>query len=327
LDVLFVGGTGKVSLPCVRQAVEAGHRVTVFNRGQRDEALPAGVTSIVGDMQSRADYGSLGERNWDVVVQFIVFTPDQMQQDIEVFSGKTGQYVYISSASVYERSIYDYVTSEARTAVKNPYWPYSQGKIACETLLQGSTLPWTIVRPSQTVRTTLPTVLNEGDAFGYRLLAGKPVLANGDGNSLWTLTRAEDFARPFVNLFGNRAAIHEDFHITGDVGFTWDAIYQTLAMGLGTTANIVHVPTSTIVRYRPEWAGPLLGDKTGVVIYDNSKIKRVAGDFSCETDLAKILSQPVHHFQLRRAAGTPYNTDHEDLMDRIIAEQLALGSD
>lgn len=326
MNILFIGGTGKVSLPCVEAALADGHKVTVFNRGQRDEKLPPGVESIVGDMLDRASYGALGERHWDVVAQFIVFTPDQMQRDIEVFAGRTGQYIFISSASVYERSVHDYLTSEATTRVVNPYWAYSQAKIACEQLMKSSTLPWTNVRPSQTVRTTLPTVINEGDLVAYRMLAGRPVIVFGDGNSLWTLTRAEDFARPFVKLFGNSAALGEDFHITGDVGFTWDAIYHTYARALGVEAKIVHVPTDTLIRYRPDWAGPLLGDKTGVVVYDNSKIKRVAGDFVCETDLDVVLSEPIRHFQLRRDAGAPYSSEIDALTDRIIADQLRLGS-
>lgn len=326
MRVLFIGGTGKVSLPCVEVALKAGHEVAIFNRGQRHETLPAGVEVIVGDMQDRTSYRKLGDRSWDVVAQFIVFTPSQMQQDIEVFAGSTGQYVFISSASVYKRSIHEYVTTEARTPIENPYWPYSQAKIACENLMKGSKLPWTNVRPSQTVRTTLPTVINEGDVVGYRMLAGKPVLVTGDGNSLWTLTRAEDFAGPFVRLFGNKAALGEDFHITGDVGFTWDAIYQTIAAGLGVEAKIVHVPTDTVIRYKADWAGPLLGDKTGVVVYDNSKIKRIAGDFSCETALAKILSEPIRHFRIRQAAKIPFSTESEALIDRIIADQLKLGA-
>jgi nucleoside-diphosphate-sugar epimerase len=324
--VLFIGGTGKVSLPCVQRALEAGHDVAVFNRAQRHEALPPGVEWLVGDIRDQATYRRLGERHWDVVAQFIVYTPDQMQQDIDVFTGKAGQYIFSSSASVDWRSIHVYLTTEARTPAENPYRPYSQDHIACETQLNASQLPWTNVRPSQTVRTTLPTVLNEGDVVGHRMLAGKPVLVMGDGNSLWTLTRAEDFARPFVNLFGEEAALREDFHITGDVGFTWDAIYQTIAKGLGVEARIVHVSTDTIIRYNPDWTGPLLGDKTGVVVYDNSKIRSVAGDFACETDLERVLSEPVRFFRMRQAAGTPYGTDNEALIDRIIADQAKLGA-
>ena len=326
MNVVFVGGTGQISLPCVERALEAGHRVAVFNRGQRQEQLPEGVESIVGDMRDPAAYRRLGERDWDVVAQFMVFTPDQMQQDIDVFAGRTGQYIFISSASVYAKSIYDYVTTEAGTPPVNPYWPYSQAKIACETLMKASPLPWTNVRPSHTVRSGLPTMLNEGDAVAYRLLAGKPVLVTGDGTSIWTLTRSEDFARPFVRLFGNAGALKEDFHITGDVGFTWDAIYSTLAAGLGVEARIVHVPTDTVIRYKPDWIGPLLGDKSWTVLFDNSKIKRVAGDFTCETDLGAILSEPLRHFRQRQAARVPYSADNESMIDLIIADQLALGT-
>jgi nucleoside-diphosphate-sugar epimerase len=325
MNILFVGGTGQISLPCVELAARGGHQVAVFNRGQRDEALPAGVESIVGDMQDPASYRRLGERHWDVVAQFMVFTPDQMQQDIDVFTGNTGQYIFISSASVYRKSIHEYITTEAGTPPENPYWPYSQAKIACENLMKASALPWTNVRPSHTVRSGLPTMLNEGDAVGHRLLAGKPILVTGDGTSIWTLTRSEDFAKPFVKLFGNKAALNEDFHITGDTGFTWDAIYSTIAAGLGVQVKLVHVPTDTVVRYNPDWAGPLLGDKTWTVLFDNSKIKRIAGDFECETDLSKILAEPVRYFKKRQAAKVPYNTDNEATIDRIIFDQQALG--
>ena len=325
MNILFVGGTGQISLPCVELAIKDGHKVAVFNRGQRHEPLPAGVESIVGDMKDSASYKKLGERHWDVVAQFMVFTPDQMQQDIDVFTGKTGQYIFISSASVYKKSIHEYVTTEAGTPPENPYWPYSQAKIACEKLMKASQLPWTNVRPSHTVRSGLPTMLNEGDAVPYRMLAGKPVLVTGDGTSIWTLTRSEDVAKPFVKLFGNKAALKEDFHITGDVGFTWDAIYSGIAKGLGVEARIVHVPTDTVIKYNKDWAGPLLGDKTWTVLFDNSKIKRVAGDFTCETDLDKILAEPIRYFKQRQAAKVPYNTDNDALMDRIMADQMALG--
>jgi nucleoside-diphosphate-sugar epimerase len=322
--ILFIGGTGQISLPCVELALEKGHSVSVFNRGQRDETLPRGVTSIVGDMKDPASYAQLGERNWDVVAQFMVFTPDQMQQDIATFAGKTGQYIFISSASVYLKTIDSYVITEQTPAI-NPYWLYSQNKIACETAMKAAkNLPWTNVRPSHTVRSGLPTMLNDGDAVAYRMLAGKPVIVAGDGNAPWTLTRSEDFAKPFVNLFGNPHALYEDFHITGDKGFTWDAIYTAIGRGLGVTPKLAHVATDTLCAYNPEWKGPLLGDKSWTALFDNSKVKRIAGDFTCETDLDKILEQPIKYLKRRIEAKTPYNTDNEALTDRIIAEQAAL---
>ncbi|RYE87008.1 MAG: NAD-dependent epimerase/dehydratase family protein [Hyphomicrobiales bacterium] len=327
LNVLFVGGTGQISLPCVQLALQAGHKVSVFNRGQRDAVLPAGVTSIVGDMRDPASYAQLGEQKWDVVNQFMVFTPDQMQQDIATFAGKVGQYIFISSASVYKKHPYAYMTSEATTPAENPYWAYSQAKIACENLMKAAKdLPWTNVRPSHTTRTGLPTMLSEGDSLALRMLAGKPVVVAGDGTAIWTVTRSEDFAKPYVKLFGNPAALGEDFHITGDVGFTWDAIYMSIAKALGVEARIVHVPSDTLIRYKPDWIGPLLGDKTWTTLFDNSKIKRVAGDFTCETDLDVILSECIRLLKQRLDSGAPVNQDLDPLVDRIIADQNSLGA-
>lgn len=326
LNILFVGGTGQISLPCVKLAVKAGHKVTVFNRGRRDETLPKKVKLIEGDMADAASYRQLGERSWDVVCQFMVFTPAQMKQDIETFAGRVGQYIFISSASVYEKPASHYVITEKTPAV-NPYWPYSQNKIICEEMLRAAKrLPWTIVRPSHTVRTGLPTMVNEGDIVGHRMLAGKPVIVAGDGTTPWTLTRSEDFAVPFTKLLGNRKALRDIFHITGDRGFTWDDIYRTIAAGLGVEAKLVHVPTATLIRYRPDWEGPLMGDKTWSALFDNTKVKRVAGDFKCSEKLAKILEQPVAYFRKRREADGPQSFELDPLMDRIAAEQSALGT-
>jgi nucleoside-diphosphate-sugar epimerase len=325
LKVLFIGGTGQISLPCVAAAVAAGHDVCVFNRGATGAELPAGVTSITGDMKDGAGYARLGETSWDVVCQFMVFTPEQMERDIATFAGKTGQYIFISSASVYEKPARHYVITE-KTPTINPYWGYSQAKIACEEMVRAAEgLAWTIVRPSHTVRTGLPTMVNEGDIIGHRMLAGKPVLVAGDGTTPWTLTRSADFAVPFVGLFGKPAALGEDFHITGNRGFTWNEIYTAIARGLGVAADIVHVPTDTLVRYHEEWEGPLLGDKTWTALFDNSKVAGVAGAFTCSEELDEVLAESIAHFRARLEATGPQSNALEPLMDRIAREQSALG--
>jgi len=215
-----------------------------------------------------------------------------------------------------------------KTPTVNPYWEYSQRKIACEAVLKDQTkLPWTIVRPSHTVRTGLPTMMNEGDLIGHRLLAGRPVLVTGDGTTPWTLTRSVDFSEPFVRLFGNGKALGEDFHITSDRGYGWDDIYRTIAAKLGVAANIVHVPTDTLIRYQPAWEGPLLGDKTWAALFDNSKVKSVAGPFTCSERLDEILDESVAHFRTRLAQHEHQPTEIDALMDRIAADQSALGAD
>jgi len=325
-NVLFVGGTGQISLPCVEKAVAAGHKVTVFNRGKTEVPLPAGVTTIVGDMKDPAAYQALAKNRYDVVCQFMVFTPNQMAEDIKVFTGHTGQYIFISSASVYEKPPSHYIITE-KTPTVNPYWKYSQDKIACEALLKADkTLPWTIVRPSHTVRTGLPTAVGNSEELARRLLAGRPVLIQGDGATPWTLTRSVDFANPFINLFGKKDALGTDFHITSDRGYTWDDIYATIAKGFGVEAKIVHVPSDTMVRYDKSWEGPLTGDKSRAALFDNSKVKRVAGPFTCSENLAEVLEEPIANTKGRMAGKTYHDTEFDVLTDRIAREQSALGA-
>lgn len=322
--VLFIGGTGQISYPCVAEAVAQGFEASVFNRGKRGDALPQGVTSIVGDLAG-PEYAELAKHNFDVVCQFIAFTPDQVARDIEVFAGHCGQYIFISSASVYEKPARHYVITEETPAI-NPYWPYSQAKIACEQLLEKSEgLNWTIVRPSHTVRTGLPIMMGDSDIMARRMLEGEPTIVAGDGNTPWTLTRSVDFAVPFVRLFGKEAALSEIFHITNDRAHIWDDIQKAIARQLGVEAKIVHVPTDTLIRYNPEWVGPLLGDKAWTAIFDNSKIKSVVGDFSCAESLDEILVEPIAHLKQRLATNRPPKGDFDALVDRICAAQAGLG--
>ena len=232
LSVLYIGGTGQISLPCVEASLAAGHDVTILNRNKTVVDLPKGVKTLVGDMTSAA-YGELGDRHFDVVAQFRLYTPDQMKRDLATFTGKTGQYVFVSSASVYEKPVRHYMMNE-RTRLENKYWQYSRDKIACEQLLRGQDgFAYTIVRPSHTVRTGMPIQVGDPDAALRRMIAGKPVIVAGDGSNLWTLTRSVDVATPFTRLLGNSAALNDDFHITTDRGFTWNQIHEAIARGLG----------------------------------------------------------------------------------------------
>ncbi len=337
LSVLFVGGTGQISLTSVREAVGAGHKVTVFNRGKSSVAeVPAGVTTIVGDIHDRESHARLGASKFDVVCAFMVFMPEQMRQDIATFSGRVGQYIFISSASVYQKPARHYIITE-KTPLENPYWEYSRNKIACERLLQEqSKLPYTIVRPSHTVRTRLPIEVGDPITGVRRMLAGKSVLVTGDGTSPWTLTRSTDFSVPFVRLFGNRQALSQDFHITNDRAFTWDQIHTAIGRAFGVEARNFHVPTDTLTRYNSEWTGSLTGDKKWTALFDNSKIKSTVGQFTCSEDLDEILAEPVAlaklNLEFPGGDGRPNKLggvvgDEDTLMDRIIADQSALGND
>ena len=321
LRVLYIGGTGQISLPCVEQSVAAGHKVTVLNRGKTSVPLPKDVETIVGDMGTET-YRELGDRTFDVVAQFRLFAPDEMKRDIATFTGKTGQYVFISSASVYQKPVKHYMMTE-RTRQENPFWEYSRRKTRCEEMLQGqAALPYTIIRPSHTVRTHMPVDLGDADAAIRRFIAGKPVIVTGDGSSLWTLTRSTDVARGLVPLFGNAKALNDDFHITTDVGFTWNQIHDAIARGFGAKAIHAHVPTDVLVAYNREWEGPLLGDKTWSALFDNSKVKGVVGEFNASRDLDEILADSVMHAKARLNAPLSPAAEAEDqLMDKIIAAQ------
>ena len=323
LSVLYIGGTGQISLPCLELSLAAGHDVTILNRNKTAIALPKGLKTLIGDMNDAA-YDALGDKHFDVVAQFRIYTPGQMKRDIATFTGKTGQYVFISSASVYEKPVRHYLMTE-RTKLENNYWQYSRDKIDCERLLRDQDrLAYTIVRPAHTVRTHMPIQVGDPDAAIRRMIAGKPVIVAGDGSSLWTLTRSVDVATPLVRLFGNSKALNDDFHVTTDRGFTWNQIHEAIANGFGAEAIHAHVPTETLVRFNAEWAGPLLGDKTWSALFDNSKLKSVVGPFEASQDINEILRDSVMHAKERLNAPAPAESDEDRLIDMIIAAQDGL---
>jgi len=329
MKVLYIGGTGEISHACVQRSVAAGHDVTVFNRGQTDEPLPDGVRRVAGDLADAAAYAALGEGHFDVVCQFLAYAVETVERDLEVFAGRCGQYVFISTASAYQKPPRRYVITED-VPLENPYWDYSRRKAEMERLLMrahaAGRLSVTIVRPSHTYRRRFPGGLAGGSDWAWRFLHGLPAIVCGDGTSLWTLTHAEDFAVPFVGLLGNARALGEAFHITRHMqAYTWNEIYAAIARAVGAEPRIVHVPTDTLIRYNPEWTGPLLGDKTWSVLFDNSKVASVAGPFQPRVSLEEGFAR-VGEDYLRRVAPTfqPRKELHA-LLDRIAAEQQALG--
>jgi nucleoside-diphosphate-sugar epimerase len=277
LRVLFIGGTGIISTACSREALRQGMRVAVLNRGEtQHRPVPDGVEVLRADVRDAdAVRAALGSREFDVVANFLNFTPDQVQQDLDLFAGRTWQYVFISSASAYQTPPTHLPVTES-TPLRNPYWEYSRNKIACEDLLvrayREHGFPMTIVRPSHTYDPTL-VPFDGGWTVVERMRQGREVVVPGDGNSLWTLTHHEDFARAFVGLLGRHAAIGEAFHITSDEALTWNEIYTAMADAAGVEPRLVHITSDAIAAADPDVGAGLLGDKSISMVFDNSKVK------------------------------------------------------
>jgi nucleoside-diphosphate-sugar epimerase len=289
MRVLFIGGTGIISSACSRLARERGMELTLLNRGETRRDVPAGAEVLRADAYDPAAVAAaLGDRTFDAVVNWIAYVPENVEADIRAFRGRTGQYVFISSASVYHKPPQHLPITEG-TPLANPFWEYARNKIACEERLMRAYreegFPITIVRPSHTYdRTLLP--MHGGYTVVDRMRRGQEVIVHGDGTSLWVLTHHQDFARGFVGLLGHPLAIGDAFHITSDEVLTWNQIFTTVARAAGAEARIVHVPSDWIARLDPDLGASLLGDKAHSVIFDNSKIRRLVPDFSATIPFA-----------------------------------------
>ena len=291
MRALFIGGTGTISAAIVRRLInELNWEVWLINRGNRPSAVPEGARVIVADINDEATVlDRLGDMTFDVVGEFIGFTRDQVERDYRLFRGRTRQYIYISSASAYHKPAASYVVTEG-TTLANPYWQYSRDKIACEEFLirkyREEGFPVTIVRPSHTYDERRVPLGVHGKNGSWqvidRIRRGKPVIIQGDGTSLWTLTFNTDFAVGYTGLMGNRHAIGEAFQITGDETLTWNQIYQTIADALGVELHPYHVSSAFLAaageKLGYDFEGGLLGDKAVSVVFDNAKLKRAVPD-------------------------------------------------
>ena len=291
MKALFVGGTGIISTAVVKRLVdELGWEVWLLNRGNRMDIVPKGVHQIIADIKNEEDVkAKLKDLSFDTVCEFIGFHVEDVERDFRLFQGKTRQYIYISSASSYHKPAASYVITEG-TALANPYWQYSRDKIACEEYLmdkyRNEGFPITIVRPSHTYdERNIPLGVHGKNGFWQvikRMMEGKPVIIQGDGSSLWTATFNRDFAIGFTGLMGNRHAIGEAFHITGDETLTWNQIYETIADALGVTLKPYHVSSEFLAatgdKFGYDFTGSLIGDKSVSVVFDNSKLKRAVPD-------------------------------------------------
>jgi nucleoside-diphosphate-sugar epimerase len=328
MKILYIGGTGEISFACVAAGAAAGQQITVFNRGRNDEPLPPGVRTIRGELND-ATYRGLGDGGFDVVCQFLAYTPDQIEKDLATFGGKIAQYVFISTASAYQKPPRDWRITEA-TPLANPYWPYSQTKADMEAMLfrwhEAGKLPVTVVRPSHTYRRKFPGTFMSGDDHVWRMTHGRPVILHGDGTGLWTYTHATDFARPFVRLLGNEKTLGRAFHVTRPDATTWNTIFPTIALVLGIeNPKLAYVPTATLVKYNAEWTGPLLGDKSWPVQFDLTNLTQAVGEMTWDVSTEQGLRGVVPYYRKRAENFVPDEKLHA-LVDRIAHEQGALGA-
>jgi len=301
LKVLFIGGTGNISSEVSKLTIAKGFELFHLNRGNQTPI--AGVKNIKGDIRDPDQIRQiLSEYSFDVVVDWIAFIVDHIKIDISLFQNRVQQYIFISSASAYQKPPSSPYITES-TPLKNPYWEYSRNKIACEEFLmnqyQENDFPVTIVRPSHTYNTILP-IIGPGDgnyAYIDRIKKGKKVFLHKDGNSLWTLTHAADFARGFVGLLGNPHAIGQSFHITSDEILTWNQIYEIIGQILGVKPQIVYIPVDFIASINPSQGDNLKGDKAFNMIFDNTKIKTYVPEFQCKISFSEGIQRTIEWFE------------------------------
>ena len=327
----MIGGTGTISSAITRQLAAAGHDLWLLNRGTRKDEVPGNVKQVIADINDEANVlQQLGDATFDAVCEFIGFVPSQVERDMRLFSGRTRQYVYISSASAYNKPARSHVITEG-TTLANPYWEYSRNKICCEELLMKAYredgFPVTIVRPSHTYCERGVPVSVHGPKGSWqvlkRMMEGKPVLVHGDGSSLWTLTWNEDFARGFIGLLGNPKAIGEAFQIMSDEQLTWNQVYESVAQALGVECHPYHVSSSFLAAVCPEeydLTGNLLGDKAVSVAFDCTKLKRAVPGFCATTRFDEGVRRCVSYLLAHRELQVE-DPEFDAWCDRVIEAQ------
>jgi len=328
MKLLFIGGTGLISSACSDLVLAHGHDLFILNRSaSKKYPLPEGATLLRGDIYGdEAHLASLVvDHHFDAIVDWIAFSAHDIERDLRLFRDKTDQFVFISSASVYQKPVRNYLITE-ETPLENPYWDYSRNKIACENLLMRESrengFPATIVRPSHTYGPTqIPCAVSSWQhpwTLADRMKRGKKVIVPGDGTSLWVLTWNEDFARGFYGLLGNPKAIGEAFQITSDEVLSWDQIYFGMYQALELEPNVIHIPSDFISRFDEGLLGSLIGDKSNSVVFDNSKIKSLVPDYSCEVSWNEGVRRTLTWFDEHPDFQT-VDEESDALWDKIIA--------
>lgn len=322
MRILVIGGTGNISSEFTEAAIARGFETILLTRGTR--SVPDGAKAIIADASVPSELvAATGDMTFDAVIDFLCFEPGRALSAIETFVGRTGQYVFISSAAAYQKPPRSHVIDEA-TPLENPFWAYARDKIACERVFMDAFrdrgFPVTVVRPSHTYgKTWIPTAFVSSDfTVAARILAGKAIIVPGDGQSLWTLTHARDFAGGLLGLLGRGEALGEAFTIAGDEVRTWDAIHGIVGEALGAQPRIVHVPSEFIAAVDAAMGERLLGDKAYSAVFDCAKLRRLVPEFRTTVTLERGVRESV---AWRRA--DPSRMAVDGIMDARIEKILA----
>ena len=319
MNVLFIGGTGLIGTACGKRLLEDPTvKLTLLHRGNSAPAY-TGASELLADANDKDSLKkAVADKRYDVVVNWINFVPEQILRDAEIFGGNVGQYIFISSASAYQKPVPHYRITES-TPLINPYWEYSANKAKCEQALAETGMPFTIVRPSHTYgEGRIPLAIGARDGWTplRRMLDGKPVIVHGDGTSLWTVTHNSDFARAFAGLAGQPKALGQSYHITSDEAINWNNIIKTVAFALGVEPEIIHLPSALIEARYPSLKGHLIGDKAESVIFDNSKIKDIVPGFSAKVSFAEGVRRELAYWDGReKPVDEAYNKMMDDMLD------------
>jgi len=324
MKVLFIGGSGIISSACTSLAIEKGIELYHLNRGNSSSIrpVPNEVIQLKTDVRNFEQTSKiLNDHSFDVVVDWISFVPENLENNLKLFQNKTNQFIFISSASAYQTPPQKLPITE-ETPLDNPYWEYSRNKIACELFLKENAskygMKYTIVRPSHTYdKTLLP--FDEGYTVIDRMLKGKPVVVLGDGTSIWTLTHHKDFAIALVGLLGNQKAMDDIFHITSDEWITWNQIYILVGRAFGVEPKLVHIPSEIIAKYLPTIGDGLLGDKMHSMIFDNSKIKAAVPEFNCQISFEIGVNDVASWYKSEQSNKT-VDAETDRLFDQMIED-------
>ena len=324
MKILFIGGTGNISTASSKMAIEKGWDVYLLTRGNSHH-IPDGAHILKADINDTGRVKTLlHDHYFDAVVNWVAFAPKDIVRDYELFKDKTDQYIFISSASCYQKPLSHPVITES-TPLANPFWDYSRQKIACEdalmSLYRNKGFPMTIVRPSLTYDTVIPVPIGGWTEYTIvdRIKKGKRIIIHGDGSSLWTITHASDFAIGFTGLLGHQQAIGQSFHITSDEILTWNQIYEAVAMAAGKKAKIVYIPSDYLGRFDEHLRGSLLGDKAVSTIFDNSKIRRFVPEFNPSIRFKDGIRNTIRWFE-EEPDRMIIKEETNEFIDRVISK-------